>query len=554
MLQIRIDEPGVHKMCISTEQSPWLDTHFSFLAGVVLVVSLQPTRILLFVTFKAAGSVESFEVTLFSERLAAFLGVEASNVETHVEAASLLISVIIRTTSVAEVAFVSRTLLSSSVASLSQVLRVDFWDVPTVQSSVLLMPSPPQLPPTPQLPEDQSASSPPPADMPRFTLSPRSVLSGVRLQIRFVGESPPDGSTVVFLATGTADCVRASRIRASQGGIVHNASVSILLEQRHIYKLCLSPSDSLSLDSDFTYVPGVHLVVESPSSPPVLTSTSQLTEASHLSVEDIPSRVDHSMVLFVVPPCAAILALLTVHALQTDPHLAGIPDLLAALPLFLFAWVPQKHKRHLTVLVKVSVAALYGSLHFCLVLLFVIDLWQEETQENELSSMLYCNADSLKHTALALFAGPSLVTLVVCIVIVARSLLRPNPMLHPEVVREQARAVSVALMLATLDEGMLALLPWTSTSWAGFPARWLLVCIMMAMLVRQVPLIVLTAFHISCGIGEEAERNREVAMLVLLVLTLIQEVVEKGLLAAVGQRGNPCLHNTHNRYIKHRSG
>ena len=246
---------------------------------------------------------------------------------------------------------------------------------------------------------------------------------------------------------------------------MHNASVEILLEQRHIYKLCLAPTDAPMLDTDFTYVPGVHLVVKSPSSPPSLpglSSTSQLTSAGQLSSEHLSSRVDHSMLLVVVPPCAALLALLTVQALQTDPHLAGIPDLLAAVPLFLFGWVRQKHKHHVTVLVKVAVAALYGSLHFCLVLLFIIDLWQEsaqETQEHELSSMLYCNADSLKYTALALFAGPSLVTLVICIFIVARSLLHPDPMLHPEVVREQARAVSVALMLATLDEGMLALLP-----------------------------------------------------------------------------------------------
>ena len=102
-------------------------------------------------------------------------------------------------------------------------------------------------------------------------------------------------------------------------------------------------------------------------------------------------------------------------------------------------------------------------------------------------------------------------------------------MLHPVVVRNHARAVSIAILLSAMDEAMLSLLPWTTTTWAGFPSRALLLCSLLTTLVRQVPLIVLAVLHVSCA-GNEAS-GMETAMIVLLFVTLLQELLEKSLLA-----------------------
>lgn len=194
---------------------------------------------------------------------------------------------------------------------------------------------------------------------------------------------------------------------------------------------------------------------------------------------------------------------------------------------------------------KVAAAALHGSVLFCLAITFVIDLWEEsaahlqqdaDPARQARSSTTYCDADRLKHAALTLVVAPSLFTLSIGAAIVTSSLRHPNPLLQPVVVRQHARALSTALILAAMDEGMLALLPWMSTAWSGFPTCCLLLCVVLTALVRQVPMIILTTLRLKCGIGGQVERRRELALLVLLITKLVQELAERGLLAAGLQR------------------
>ena len=541
VLLLRLDEPGVYKMCVSQHASPYLDSQFELLAGVMLVVTTpQPSSTPdnhVLATFKVEGAVDTFDATAFAQRLAALLSVSAADIVVSVEAASVRLSVLIRARTTSDASLIAGALGTSSLTTLNDALGIAVLELPTVQTVFTSPLSPPPAPS--QLPGSQLPSSPAPA----FTLQPQVITPGVRWRVRFLGNSPPAGSIVVFLAAGVADCVGASRSRALHGFTVsNNASLEVVLEERHVYKLCLASTSSPVLDSDFAYVAGAELVVQAapPAAsplPPLLGSAGGLPLG--LSVQPPPSHSDReTTILLIVPPCVALVAVLVVQSLRTEPHFAGLPDLLATIPLFLFGWIRPRKQREFALICKVVIAALYSSLHFCLVLLFVIDLWSESADETRAHehATLYCDASQLKSIALALLVVPSLVTLGIGIVLVVRSLQYANPLLKPEVVRQQARPLSVTLMLAALDEGMLALLPWTSTVWGGFPARWLLVCFVITMLVRQVPLIILVVLHISCGIGDDAEHSREVAMLVLLVLTLVQELVEKGLLSAGQQR------------------
>ena len=65
---------------------------------------------------------------------------------------------------------------------------------------------------------------------------------------------------------------------------------------------------------------------------------------------------------------------LAVHRPTLCGHSRSSGSGVAAIALFLFGWIWPNEQRRLAINLKVATAAAYGSVHFCLILPFIIDL------------------------------------------------------------------------------------------------------------------------------------------------------------------------------------
>ena len=122
VLLLRLNEPGVYKMCVSQHASPYLDSQFELLAGVMLVVTTpQPSSTPdnhVLATFKVEGAVDTFDATAFAQRLAALLSVSAADIVVSVEAASVRLSVLIRARTTSDASLIAGALGTSSLTTL----------------------------------------------------------------------------------------------------------------------------------------------------------------------------------------------------------------------------------------------------------------------------------------------------------------------------------------------------------------------------------------------------------------------------------------------------
>jgi len=160
---VRIDDVGNHKLCIARQSNPTLDAHFSYVAGVLLVVSHAPppspplpphdpdaamTYIVMVIVL--AGEVSSFDEVLFKSRLSEELaGVSAADISLAVSSAStrVVITIGVADPSVAAAALSTLTTLAASPASLSAALGMEVLLVEAAPTLRLPPAAPPPSPP-----------------------------------------------------------------------------------------------------------------------------------------------------------------------------------------------------------------------------------------------------------------------------------------------------------------------------------------------------------------------------------------------------------------------
>jgi len=167
---IRIDVVGRYKLCIARQSHPTLDAHFSYVAGVLLVVSHAPppspplppppsspllslydpdaamTYIIMAIVI--AGEVSSFDEVLFKSRLSEELaGVSPADISLDVSSAStrVVITVSMADPSVAAAVLSALTALAASTASLSAALDVDVLVIEAAPTLRLPLSSPPSV-------------------------------------------------------------------------------------------------------------------------------------------------------------------------------------------------------------------------------------------------------------------------------------------------------------------------------------------------------------------------------------------------------------------------
>ena len=135
-IRVRMEQPGVHKACLSDQTSPWLDAHFSLLPGTILIVTtpqppappLQTAQVE--ASFLIDATVESFNRTAFARQLAAHVGVAASDVTLTIEAASIRVIASIRTDTVISSSITAA--LATDVATLALTLGVSLQESPVL--------------------------------------------------------------------------------------------------------------------------------------------------------------------------------------------------------------------------------------------------------------------------------------------------------------------------------------------------------------------------------------------------------------------------------------
>ena len=90
--------------------------------------------------------------------------------------------------------------------------------------------------------------------------------------VAFTGNAVQDGFTVVFLKSGTRDCVTltdsAAGLQSLQGGVVQDAAIKVTLPAAATYKMCVSEETDPGSNEPYRFVSDVKLVAHYAPPPP----------------------------------------------------------------------------------------------------------------------------------------------------------------------------------------------------------------------------------------------------------------------------------------------
>ena len=228
--------------------------------------------------------------------------------------------------------------------------------------------------------------------------------------------------------------------------------------------------------------------------------------------------------LWIAPPLTAAVTMGAVLSLRVEPHFSGFADALAAIPLALLVCAcgvkRRLQKRRAVIALKTGTVALIEGMHYWHTVLYVSSTWARHGSDT---------GAAWKGASLALLLLPGAISLVAVVALVVVA-LRQQPgvsLLDPTVVRAHPRGVSVVLLLAALHIELLALLPWRTTSCAGFPTRGVLVGVVCLLLLQKVSMLVLSA-HFVFQVESSAFG---VYIFVFSAVWLLQLLLEKAMLA-----------------------
>ena len=147
------------------------------------------------------------------------------------------------------------------------------------------------------------------------------------------------------------------------------------------------------------------------------------------------------------------------------------------------------------------------------------------THENDL-----IGTPMVESLMLGLVWGPCAVNFLVIVVLVIISLRAPSScsLLSADVVRDYVSSISVVLLLASIDIEMMALLPWSSQKYAGFPSRRVLCVFMVSALAQKGALLVVSYY--LCTVDPSNLMSKWV--LGLSIFGLVQLLLEKALVCS----------------------
>ena len=220
-------------------------------------------------------------------------------------------------------------------------------------------------------------------------------------------------------------------------------------------------------------------------------------------------------------PMTAVVAVGVVLVMQTEPHFAGLVDIIATLPVALlrvscYRMRSPKRRRMLSV-AKAGTAAFIEGLHFWHTVLFVYEVWRSHHPDFE---------TVWRTISLLLLVMP---VIVIMLIIFAFSVLTMNSAsarhIDPATVRRHPRCVALISLFAALHIELLTLLPWRSTSWAGYPSQGILLSVILLLLLQKLSMLILSVHFI------QVEPNAfGMYVLILSAVSLTQVLMEKILL------------------------
>ena len=104
-----------------------------------------------------------------------------------------------------------------------------------------------------------------PPSPPDIIYNPSTVPPNTRTTLQVSGTFASAGDTLVFLPAGTSDCTGAVHAATASGGIVSaSMTLDVTMGTSGTYKTCISRLIGPTLDSQFIYLPGARLVVDTP--------------------------------------------------------------------------------------------------------------------------------------------------------------------------------------------------------------------------------------------------------------------------------------------------
>ena len=165
---------------------------------------------------------------------------------------------------------------------------------------------------------------------------------------------------------------------------------------------------------------------------------------------------------------------------------------------------------------KCALVALVESMHYWHTALLVWEIWRSHHPDIDSAW------GALSVTLLVL---PTILMLPMCLGLVMSS--ASIELIDAAVVRAHPRGVAVAILLAAMHSELVSMLPWRTTTWAGFPTRNVLLCVVAMLLLQKGSVLVLSAHFIQVEPSAFG-----VYILVFSALGLVQVLVEKALLMA----------------------
>ena len=236
---------------------------------------------------------------------------------------------------------------------------------------------------------------------------------------------------------------------------------------------------------------------------------------------------------FLAAPLTALIAMAVVHVVGSEPHFAGLADAIAQLPVALMVLCGTRERarrRHARTLARCALVALVESMHYWHTALLVWEIWRSHHPDIDSAW------GALSVTLLVL---PTILMLPVYLVAMSSSSME---LIDAAVVRAHPRGVAVAILLAAMHSELVSMLPWRTTSWAGFPTRNVLLCVVAMLLLQKGSVLVLSAHFIQVDPSAFG-----VYILVFSALSLVQVLIEKALLMSASARSktmSTCVEST----------
>ena len=225
-------------------------------------------------------------------------------------------------------------------------------------------------------------------------------------------------------------------------------------------------------------------------------------------------------------PLTAMVAVGVVLIMRNEPHFAGLVGIIASLPTALLLATCRKQRpaerQRMVAVVKTGIAAFLEAWHYWHTVLFVYEIWRSPHPDLQ---------TAWQTVSLVLLMMPVALVLLVIIAFVVLTMNSTHAQhIEPVVVRRHPRCIALVILLAALHIELFALLPWRTTSWAGYPSQGVLMSVILLLLLKKLSMLVLSVYLLRVEPSAFG-----VYILVLSAVSLTQVLLEKALLLAAGR-------------------